>query len=100
MRKILSSNQRGAPDFAEPDREHCEKSMISLHLPQVWGLSNSSEKISFSSPHLGHLQTNDSRFLKLANPGQWAGVLVASVIVISFRWNGLFYLVVEKNLSE
>jgi hypothetical protein len=42
-------------------------------LPHVWGLSNSSEKISFISPHLGHLQVKDSMFLKLEKPGQWDG---------------------------
>jgi hypothetical protein len=47
----------------EPSMEHWVKSM---GLPQDWhlcGLSNSSEKISFSAPHSGHLQVNALKFL-------------------------------------
>jgi hypothetical protein len=41
-----------------------------------WVLSNSSEKISFSSPHSLHLQVKDFKCLKLAYPGQCCGVVV------------------------
>jgi hypothetical protein len=43
-------------------------------------LLNSSEKISFSCPQLGHLQTNDFRFLKLSKPGQCCGVLIGHLL--------------------
>lgn len=54
---------------------HCEKSMGVLQPLQTWGLSNSSEKISFSFPQLGHLQVKDERFLFACKPGQCSGVL-------------------------
>jgi hypothetical protein len=49
---------------------HLEKSIGSLHPEHDRGLSNSSEKISFSLPHFGHLQVNDVKFLCVSNPGQ------------------------------
>jgi hypothetical protein len=54
--------------------------MGALHLLHTWGLSNSSEKISFTSPQAGHLQEKDSMFLRLENPGQCDGKLPFSVI--------------------
>jgi hypothetical protein len=52
------------------------KSISLPHLEHLWVLSNSSEKISLDSPHSGHLQVNDFRFLKFSNPGQCWGVLM------------------------
>ena len=50
--------------------------MVVPHFAHVWVLLNSSEKISFSSPQLLHLQTNDLRSLKDWYPGQCCGVVV------------------------
>ena len=58
----------GAPP--SPVNWHDAKSMGCPHEAQVCARSNSSENISFSSPHLLHLQVNDLRCLKLAYPGQ------------------------------
>ena len=57
--------------------------MGSSHLEQVCGRSNSSEKISLTSPHLGHSHVNDLRVLKFAYPGQCCGVDVLSAIFSS-----------------
>ena len=57
--------------------------MGSSHLEQVCGRSNSSEKISLTSPHLGHSHVNDLRVLKFAYPGQCCGVEVVSAIITS-----------------
>jgi len=62
---------------------HCEKSICSLHCGQVCGRSNSSEKISFSLPHFGHLQIKDERFLLASNPGQCIGVLIAELLLFN-----------------
>ena len=50
--------------------------MVVPHFAHVCVLLNSSEKISFSSPQLLHLQTNDLRSLKDWYPGQCCGVVV------------------------
>jgi hypothetical protein len=55
---------------------HFEKSIGCLQFLQVCGRSNSSEKISFSVPQLGHLQVNEVRFLFASKPGQCIGVLI------------------------
>lgn len=57
---------------------HFEKSIGCLQFLQVCDRSNSSEKISFSVPQLGHLQVNELRFLFASNPGQCIGVLIFS----------------------
>jgi hypothetical protein len=54
--------------------EHFVKSISSLHPLQTCVLSNSSEKISVSLPHFGHLHEKDFRFLNCSNPGQCCGV--------------------------
>ena len=46
-------------------------------------LSNSSEKISFSSPHSGQEQTNDFRCLLLSQPGQCCGVVMATSLSLA-----------------
>lgn len=55
--------------------------MGSPHPSHLCAFSNSSEKISFSALHFGHLQTNDCKCLKLSKPGQCWGVVIES----SFR---------------
>ncbi len=57
-----------------PSSLHWLKSIWALHFLHVWGRSNSSEKISFFSPHSGHAQINDLRSLKFVKPGQCCGV--------------------------
>ena len=54
---------QGAADPASPLRVHWLKSMGLPHPLQLCARSNSSEKISFSWPHSGHLHVNDLRFL-------------------------------------
>ncbi len=74
--------QMGRSVQAVPSKVHWVKSISCLHAPQVWDFSNSSEKISFSSPQLGHLQVNDFRFLNCSHPGQCCGVdMVFSLIL-------------------
>jgi hypothetical protein len=65
-------------DQASPSREHCVKSISFPQPSHLWALSNSSEKISFSWPQLGHLQLNDLRCLKFAKPGQCIGFVIIS----------------------
>jgi len=67
---------RGSLLAAEPSKLHFEKSISLPHPLQICGLLNSSEKISLSFPHSGHLHTNDCRSLKLSHPGQCAGVFI------------------------
>jgi hypothetical protein len=75
-------------DPASPDNVHCAKSIGFPQSLQVCGFSNSSEKISFSLPHAGHLQVKDFRFLNDAYPGQCWGVDMIS----SYTVNCLFFL--------
>ncbi len=63
---------------------HLLKSIGLWHLPQVCCLSNSSEKISFSAPHSGHLQIKDFRLLFCSNPGQCFGVVISSSHILAF----------------
>jgi hypothetical protein len=80
--KNLSSEKRHffsyhAPSVvAAPPMLHFVKSISSPHPAQTWALSNSSEKISFSFPQLGHLQSKDFRLLKDSKPGQCCGVVI------------------------
>ena len=67
---------RGSLLAAEPSKVHFEKSISLPHPLQICAFLNSSEKISFSFPHSGHLHTNDRRSLKLSHPGQCAGVFI------------------------
>ena len=60
----------GVPLLPSPESWHWVKSIDLPHLLHVCGRSNSSEKISLSSPQLGHLQLNDLSVLKFAKPGQ------------------------------
>ncbi len=74
---------------------HFVKSISLPHSEQVCFWLNSSEKISFSSPQLGHLQVKAFRCLKSSNPGQCWGVVmsfpcfsVAVFPVVSFCTRG------------
>lgn len=62
--------------FTPPDQTHFLKSIGCLHLLQVCSRLNSSEKISFSVPHCGHLQVKSARLLNVSNPGQCCGVVI------------------------
>ncbi len=66
----------GALPCQEPESVHCVKSISFPQDLQVCFLSNSSEKISISAEHEGHLQANDFRFLNCSNPGQCFGVVI------------------------
>jgi hypothetical protein len=68
--------------LAEDSIVHRLKSIGFPQPEQVWGLLNSSEKISFSLPHSGHLHRKELRFLNSRNPGQWTGVFVFCGIAI------------------
>ena len=57
-------------------QEHLVKSTGCLHLVHLCSRLNSSENISISAPHSGHLQRKDERFLKFSNPGQCVGVVI------------------------
>jgi hypothetical protein len=56
--------------FAAASGLHFEKSIFSPQAVQLRGRSNSSEKISFSFPHSGHLHMKEDKDLNCSNPGQ------------------------------
>jgi hypothetical protein len=62
IRPFFQFPYRGSVFLADPSMVHWVKSMGFPHPLQVWGLLNSSEKISFSFPHSGHLQIKELRF--------------------------------------
>lgn len=66
--------------FVEPPMLHFVKSTGFLQPGQVCGLLNSSEKISISLPHSGHLHSTDDRFLNCSHPGQLFGVLISFLL--------------------
>jgi hypothetical protein len=72
------SSQRGSRSPALPSGVHLEKSISFLQTEHKCALLNSSEKISFSLPQSGHLQTKELKLLKLSHPGQCAGVFMIS----------------------
>jgi hypothetical protein len=63
MLRGARQDHRGPYLPAEDASSHWLKSMDRPHCEQVWVRSNSSEKISFSWPHWGHLQMKAFRFL-------------------------------------
>lgn len=66
-----ASLEEGASHHSQPaSMVHLEKSIGCWQFLQTWDLWNSSEKISFSSPQLGHLQMKDFKLLLDSNPGQ------------------------------
>jgi hypothetical protein len=67
--------------YAPPSRVHWVKSMALPHFAQVWSLLNSSEKISLLSPHSGHLQIKDFRFLKGLVAGAMLGCGHSSLLL-------------------
>jgi hypothetical protein len=78
----------GATLLPSPSIVQAVKSICSPQPLQVCGRSNSSEKTSFSTPHLWHLHINAFRFLKSAYPGQCWGVvslfaMVSSLMIVS-----------------
>jgi hypothetical protein len=75
QRRFGTGSYRGASAFAVDSMVHFVKSISFLQPGQICGLSNSSEKISFSLPQFGHLQIKELKFLNFSNPGQCAGVV-------------------------
>jgi hypothetical protein len=79
--------------YACPSKLHCVKSICFPQLSHKWVLSNSSEKISFAWPQLGHLQLNDESVLKFAKPGQCVGVdIVSSLHIYKIPSQSQFYV--------
>jgi hypothetical protein len=60
---IIQRIYQGDVEDPDPSRVHLLKSIGLPHLSHLWVLLNSSENISFSSPHSGHLQENEDKFL-------------------------------------
>lgn len=75
---LVGLNYRGVPFRPLPERVHWLKSTGLPHLGQLCSVSNSSEKISISWPHSGHLQINVSSSLNCSKPGQCRGVVMVS----------------------
>ncbi len=69
--------QRGDRSSPLASRLHRLKSMGFPQPAHLCGRSNSSEKISTSLAHSGHLQTKELKFRSLSNPGQCIGLLVS-----------------------
>jgi hypothetical protein len=72
----------GAAVPPDPEGLHLVKSICLLQPLQMCGLSNSSEKISFSRPHSGHLQVNDCNPLNCSHPGQCSGVVMEILLLV------------------